>query len=195
MIMHFFEPRWWGPRWYRERDLNRLDLRDPYTALLKAAATPSLGERSSKAVEARLETGPRLARWRVAWVPERRKGRRSPNPQPFPVEGVMSLYEGTLTFRATGYQDRLWGRSTVFAIDAQEVRGARVVGVGRWVRGSKRSYSRGLRSMFRRLVLETDDGPLVFEVMSAKRKAARISRGFGFETVDAEARSAPSRTA
>jgi hypothetical protein len=99
------------------------------------------------------------------------------------VGGDLYLHERGVSFISSRSEELIRGEATGQAFSADEVHGVRVVPRGAGPDGLPREAS-GARSLFPRLVLDTNLGPQLFEVLSAKRVAARIA-----ETLHVEAAS------
>jgi hypothetical protein len=175
-----FEPRWWGPGWYHElrRSDPQPDLQDPLTALVTGATTPAAAF-SSQAEAARALGGAAVARWRGNYVhdPDARQ-REHGLGAPGAVGGHLLLYPGGLAFAASALEDRLRDRPTVVVVPAAEVITARVVPARAGADGVVRKGIVG-RSLYPRLVVDTRSGSLLFDVVGAKAKAAKIMQTLG----------------
>jgi hypothetical protein len=180
-VMFLVTPRWWGPRWYRERDRDaEPDLGDPISALVMAGvrATAPADERASRSV-APADLGPALKTWKGSWIAgdESRPAAHGLT-HAGAVEGRLQLHEGAVSFVASRVEDLLRDEPTVLVIRTGELRDVRVVPRGAGVDG-RPTEGHGSRSLFARLVLDTDDGSWLFEVQSARRTASRIGDELG----------------
>lgn len=179
LLLDFIGPKWFAPPWLgRERREHgfRPDLSDPLTALAytavegRPARRPAVLERE----RARLAADKPVARWKAAWVHGAEGG-----PKPHGLgragvaEGRLWLYEQGLAFAAGGIDEALRGAPTTAVIEREAVRGARVVPARAGADG-RPAPGPAARSAFKRLVVDTDDGPYLFEVMRAASKARRI---------------------
>jgi hypothetical protein len=182
LVALIFEPRWWGPRWYHDLHASnpQPDLQDPLTAVVTSATVPAPFSSRLKAARAFGETP--VARWRGSYVhdPDTRH-REHGLAAPGAVGGHLTLYPGGLTFAATATEDSLRDQSTVVVVPAAEVIRARVVPARAGADGVIR---KGVmwRSLYRRLVVDTRAGPLLFEVAGAKAKAAKITETLGLRS-------------
>jgi hypothetical protein len=180
LVVLVFEPRWWGPRWYHElrRSGPEPDLQDPLTALVTGATTPA-APFSSQAEAAEALGGTAVARWRGSYVhdPDARH-REHGLAAVGAVGGHLLLYPGGLAFTANALEDRLRDRPTVVVVPAAEVITARVVPARAGVDGVVRKGIVG-RSLYPRLVVDTRSGSLLFDVVGAKAKAAKILQTLG----------------
>jgi hypothetical protein len=181
--MFFVTPRWWGPRWYRERDLDAPpDLGDPLSAMAMAGvrAAGPVAERPSRSV-APADLGPALKSWKGSWmVGDETAPAAHGLTHAGAVEGRLHLHRAGISFAASRVEDLLRDHPTVLAIDAAQLRDVRVVPRGAGVDGNP-TQSHGPRSLFARLVLDTAGGPYLFEVQSARRTAGQIGEQLGVE--------------
>ncbi len=178
MVYVFFEPRWWGPRWFRRLSARerRPDIRDPLTALMVAG---SAGPRCSSwkdAARAATAYGPVTGRWRAGHVydPDTRD-RAHGMAWRGTVTGTLTLYRAGLSFAGAPFEDTLRGEPSVIALASGDIVSARVVPPRAGPDGVPR---RGIlwRSLLPRVVIETKtSGEYVFEVTFAKRVAARVA--------------------
>jgi hypothetical protein len=177
VVIAIWQPAGYGPRWFRERP-RVPDLSDPVTAAAVAyGVRKGLGEHSSAAVaERRFAGAERVARWRGNWLSgdpgaptEARADVR---------DGHLDLYADGLAFSASDFSDRLRQEAAVLILERAEVRQARVVPRGAGVDGHPRA-SDATRSAAARLVIDTDQGPYLFEMNFAKRKARQINQVLG----------------
>jgi hypothetical protein len=170
-----FQPRWWGPRWYHDLQASnpQPDLNDGLTALWVSSTVPAPFSSNLKAAQAFGETP--VARWTGNYIYDPDDRRRAHGlAVPGAVAGHLALYRGGLTFAASATEDSLRDRSTVVVVPAGEVVGARVVPARAGADGIVR---KGVmwRSLYPRLVVDTRAGPLLFDVVGAKAKAAKIT--------------------
>jgi hypothetical protein len=96
------------------------------------------------------------------------------------IEGRLQLHADAVSFVAYRIEDLLREEPTVLTIAADELRGVRVVGRGAGADGRPTRAS-AARSLFPRLVLDTDHGSRLFEVQFARRTARRIADELGAE--------------
>jgi hypothetical protein len=176
LVLDFVGPKWFAPPWLRrERDEHgfRPDVTDPATALAYAVVEGPPGRRP--ALHDLADETP-VARWKAAWVHGAEDG-----PKPHGLgrsgvaEGRLWLYEDGLAFAAGGIDEALRGAPTTAVIDRDAVRGARVVPARAGADGQPQPGPAG-RSAFKRLVVDTTDGPYLFEVVRAASKARQIEQ-------------------
>jgi hypothetical protein len=175
VILYVWAPRWWGPRWYRELKKRPIEpgLHDPLTAVVVAATTP----RRSGGSRAKAPFGGSrpLKGWRGNWMAGDETGERPyPWARPGAVEGRLNMYaEGLAFVHSTPYAALEEESPDPPVIPWERINGARVVPRGCGPDGRRRPSS-GLRSIFPRLVIDTDNGPNLFEVQRAKRTAREL---------------------
>jgi hypothetical protein len=174
---YFVTPKWWGPRWYRQR--NRAappDLSDPLTAVAyTAVAATDAPDQQPEHMEPPEEFGAVLTSWRASWIAGDESGPAAHGlTHAGAIEGTLHLQERGLAFTSSRTEDLLRGEATGEAITASSVQGVRVVPRGAGPDGQPREAS-GTRSLFPRLVVDTSRGPYLFEVLRAKHIADRIA--------------------
>jgi hypothetical protein len=175
-------PRWWGPRWYHDLQAGdpQPDLSDGLTALWVSSTVPAPFSSDRKAARAFGETP--VARWPGNYVHDPDAGRREHGlAVRGAVAGHLALYPGGLTFAASATEDSLRDQPTVVVVPAAEVTGARVVPARAGADGVVRKGWMW-RSLYPRLVVETRAGPLLFEVVGARAKAAKITETLGLRS-------------
>jgi hypothetical protein len=173
------QPRWWGPGWYHDVQASnwKPDLSHRPTAALVSSTVPAPFSSDRNAAQA--FEGMPVARWWANYVWDPDEGRRAHGlSPPGGVLGHLTLYPSGLTFAANAREDSLRDRSTVVMRSAAEVIGARVVPARAGADGVLRK-GWWQRSPLPRLVVDTRTGSLLFEVVGAKAKAARISDTLG----------------
>lgn len=191
LVLGFWAPDWWGPRWLREENKERKagrvtpDLQDPLTAVTSLPFTEDPGPRSSAAHVARRFGGQAaLERWGAGWIVDPESGEK-PHAfsTPGAVAGKLELYTDGLGFSAMRLEDRLRDSLTFVAVEADEIRAAWAVPPGTGPDGRKRGSSDATSFLARRivprLVVDTDRGALLFELHGAERKAERIRNLYG----------------
>jgi hypothetical protein len=181
-VVYLWAPDWWGPRWLKEEREEGIqpDVGDPLTALSYSALTRTPdAARSTSAVAERFGAAQPLERWNATWIEHEEGGEKvHALARPGATQGKLELYENGLAFRAIGLEDSLRGEATAVAVDRSEFGAARVVPAGAGPDGRKRPRA-GARSAFKRLVVDTQFGPFLFEVQAARRKAQRITQTLG----------------
>jgi hypothetical protein len=176
------QPRWWGPRWYHDLQARgpQPDLTDGLTALWISSTVPAPFSSDRNAAQAFGEAP--VARWNANYIYDPDQGRRTHGlAVPGGVAGHLSLYPSGLTFAANAREDSLRDRSTVVVRNADEVIGARVVPARAGADGVVRK-GWFMRSLYPRLVVDTRSGSLLFEVVGAKAKAAKINETLKLQT-------------
>jgi hypothetical protein len=175
------QPRWWGPRWYHDLHARnpQPDLSDRLTALWISSTVPAPFSSDHTAAQALGE--PPVARWRSNYVEDPDDRRRTHGlALRGAVAGHLTLCRGGLTFAANAAEDSLRDQPTVVVVPAAEVTRARVVPARADAVGVVRKGILG-RSLYPRLVVDTRAGPLLFEVVGAKAKAAKITETLGLQ--------------
>lgn len=176
LVLYFWAPDWWGPKWLREERARgpQPDLSDPATALSFVALTSGPPAVTSVGDGGVGRVGEPLARWNATWLDDS-LGTEKPHGlgRAGAMGGRLVLHADGLVFESHGVEDRLRGGGTRLGIGRDEVLRARVVAAGADADGRKRD-GRGVRSVFPRLVVDTRESQFLFEVNFAKRKAARI---------------------
>lgn len=128
---------------------------------------------SKHELHTRLRSRPR-ARWMANWVAGDEMGPRShPQDRAGVASGRLELHPDALGFYATRTEDKIRGRPVLTVIELDAIRDVKLVPPGAGPDGTPRPAG-GLRPPLRRLVLETERGPYVFEVMWPARKARRL---------------------
>ena len=172
----FWDPDWWGPRWFRERD-REFDLSVPINAAVAATVRSDPGAGSSEAVvHARLGHEP-LARWRAHLVSDEHS-RPSAMQRIGVVRGHLMLYPEAVAFAADVREDRMRGAPVVEIIPAGKLVAARRVSAGTRPDGATRPAPDLPSRVMPRLRLDTHDGPFVFETTGAARRAREIEQRY-----------------
>jgi hypothetical protein len=176
IVLVLWEPSWWGPRWFRERD-REFDLSVPINAAIAATVRTDPGAASSEAiVRARLGQEP-LARWRAHLVSDEHS-RPSAMQRIGVVRGHVMLYPEAIAFAADVREDRMRGTPVVEIIPAGTVIAARRVSAGTGPDGSAGPTPDLPSRVMPRLRVDTHDGPRVFETAGAGRRAEEIERRY-----------------
>ncbi len=177
LLFYFVTPRWWGPRWYRERARDEpLDLGDPLTALAYAgvAATMPAAERPPLAPPRGRDLGPVLESWHGSWISGEASAAVAHGlTHAGAVEGRLFLHERGVGFSSARADACLRGETASLGIMAEDLVAARVVPRG--TRPDARQQEPDGGSPFARLVLDTAEDSYLFELQSARRTAERIA--------------------
>ncbi len=164
LVLSFFTPRWWGPRWYREAERPFApNLKDPITALAVASDAPAPPREPLPPQF----TGRPIDSWRGSFVERDERGMSTALSRKGKVEGRLNLYEAGVSFVAEGLATRLEAPTRPILVESGDVLDVRVVPAGAGPDGERRRGG-GLRSLFKRLVIDTPEGPLLFEVQRAE---------------------------
>jgi hypothetical protein len=181
LILDFIAPKWFAPSWLREERRGQgvqADVTDPLTALAYAAVAATEDDRphSAAAVQRRFRGADPRARWKAAWVFGEEQGTGPHGLARAGVsEGRLWLYDDGLAFSAGTIEDMLADGEQTAVIAREDVTGVRTVPARAGADG-RRAPGPAARSVFKRLVVETTDGPYLFEVMRAESKARRIEQ-------------------
>ncbi len=176
IVLALWDPDWWGPRWFRERNRD-YDLSVPLNAAIATTVRSDLGAASSEAlVRARLEQEP-LARWRAHLVSDEHS-RPSAMQRIGVVRGHLMLYPEAIAFAADVREDRMRGAPVVEIVPAGKLVAARRVSAGTRPDGATRPAPDLPSRVMPRIRLDTHDGPLVFETASAGRRAREIEERY-----------------
>lgn len=176
IVLAVWDPDWWGPRWYRERD-REFDLSVPINAAIASSVRSELGGASSEAlVHARLGREP-LARWRAHLISDEH-GRPSAMQRVGVVRGHLMLYPEAIAFAADAREDRMRGTAVVAIVPAGKLIAARRVAAGTRPDGATRPAPDLPSRVMPRIRLDTLDGPHVFETASAGRKVREIEQRY-----------------
>jgi hypothetical protein len=159
-VLFFWQPDWFGPRWWRERDRTDLGLDHGPNAMLAYFLKPGLGERGSL-VTAERTMAPEtpLAKLRAALVDER-YGKPSAAQRQGVIEGYLLLYERGLVFAARPVEDKFRDAPTIVRLPAAAIRGCE-------------------RLERKRVRIDSTEGPWVVETRQAGRLMAELGRRFG----------------
>lgn len=176
MVLWMWDPDWYGPRWYRDRD-REYDLSVPLNAAVAASVRTDPGAHASEAV-ARQRMGGRepLARWRAHLVSDAH-GRPSAMQRIGLVRGHLLLYPAALVFAADVREDRMRGRPVVQVIGADDIFAVRRAPAGSRPDGSRSGPDLPSRVM-PRVRLETAEGPVVFEMANAGRRIRELEERY-----------------
>jgi hypothetical protein len=171
IVLVFWEPKWYGPRWFRERDTT-YDLSVPINAAIAASVRRDPAESSEGIARARMGRAEPAERWRAHLISDEH-GRPSAMQRVGVVRGHLLLYDDALVFAADDGEDRVRGSAVVAVLDADGIRGARRVPAGSLPDGDRAGHDLPGR-MMPRLRVDTDHGPYVFEVRGAGRRAKEL---------------------
>jgi hypothetical protein len=176
IVLAFWDPDRWGPRWFRERD-REFDLSVPINAAVAATVRSYPGAASSEAVVRARLGGEPLARWRAHLVSDEHS-RPSSMQRIGVVRGHLMLYPEAVAFAADVREDRMRGAPVVEIIPAGKLVAARRVSAGTRPDGTTRPAPDLPSRVMPRLRLDTHDGPLVFETTGAGRRARELEQRY-----------------
>jgi hypothetical protein len=168
LVLVMWEPSWYGPRWFRERD-STYDLSVPINAAIAASVRREPAESSEALARARMGNRDPGDRWRAHLVSDEH-GRPSAMQRIGIVRGHLLLYPDALVFAAGEGEDRVRGGAVVEIIAAGDIRSVRRVPAGSRPDGERAGHDLPGRVM-PRLRVGTASGAQVFEIRSAGRRA------------------------
>jgi hypothetical protein len=171
VVLVFWEPKWYGPQWFRERDTT-YDLSVPINAAIAASVRREPAESSEATARGRMRRREPQERWRAHLVSDEH-GRPSAMQRVGLVRGHLLLYADALVFAADDGEDRVRGTAVVEVLDADAIRAVRRVPAGSRPDGERAGHDLPGRVM-PRLRVDTDHGPYVFEIRSAGRRAKEL---------------------
>ncbi|MGI8612594.1 MAG: hypothetical protein ACR2KL_01390 [Nocardioidaceae bacterium] len=178
LLVGFLTPRWWGPGWYRAMtpQQRREAMRDPIGMMVAAASAPAAVSSRAEASSSSVGSSPVVDHWRAGWVRDPDSDQRTHAlSRRGSVDGTLSLHRDGLVFAATAREDALRREPTIVVVDAGAVRCVRTIAARAGADGAPRPGVRH-RSLFPRLLVETDRESQVYEVAfgRAPRAAAVI---------------------
>lgn len=171
VVLMFWEPKWYGPQWFRTRDTT-YDLSVPINAAIAASVRTEPAESSEGAARARMSRREPEERWRAHLISDEH-GRPSAMQRVGVVRGYLLLYGDALVFAADDHEDRMRGTAVVEIIAADGIRAVRRVPAGSRPDGDRAGHDLPGRVM-PRLRVDTDHGPYVFEIRGAGRRAKEL---------------------
>jgi hypothetical protein len=173
-VIWVWDPKWYGPAWYRSRD----DSYDLSVALNAAIASTVRSGRSITSEQAVRETGrgEPLERWRVHLVSDEH-GHPSAMQRVGVVRGHLLVYEDALVFAADAREDRMRGEPVTVVIPRDSIFAVNRVSAGSRPEGVRTGPDLPSRVM-PRLRVDTDNGPVFFEAARASRRAAALAERF-----------------
>jgi hypothetical protein len=170
-VLGFWDPSWYGPRWFRERDTT-FDPSVPVNAAIAASVRSEPGEVSEAVARARMGHREPDARWRAHLVSDAH-GRPSAMQRIGVVRGHLLLYPEAIVFAADLREDRMRGSAVVEVVAVEAVVSVRRVPAGSRPDGERSGPDLPSRVM-PRLRIDTTSGALIFETASAGRRAREL---------------------
>lgn len=170
-VLGMWDPKWYGPRWFRERDMS-YDLSVPLNAAIATSVRSKPAESSDALARARMGGREPDARWRAHLISDEH-GRPSAMQRIGVVRGHLLLYPDALVFAADVREDRMRGAPVVDVIPASAIVAVRRVPAGSRPDGARSGPDLPSRVM-PRLRIDTADGARVFETASAGRRAREL---------------------
>jgi len=174
-VIWLWDPKWFGPAWYRERDAT-YDLSVPLDAAVAASVRTSPGITSERAVQDALGGGEPLERWRAHLVSDEH-GHPSAMQRVGVVRGHLLLFADTLAFAADVREDRMRGEPVTVLIPGDSIRAVNRVPAGSRPDGALSGPDLPSRVM-PRIRVDTDEGPVFFEAARAGRRAEALTERY-----------------
>lgn len=170
-VLGFWDPSWYGPRWFRARD-KTYDLSVPLNAAIAASVRTEPGEASEAVARARMGHREPEQRWRAHLVSDAH-GRPSAMQRIGVVRGHLLLYPEAVVFAADLREDRMRTGAVVEIVPAETIVAVRRVPAGSRPEGVRTGPDLPSRVM-PRLRIDTTSGAHVFETASAGRRAREL---------------------
>jgi hypothetical protein len=174
MVLWVWDPKWFGPAWYRERDTT-YDLSVPLNAAIASSVRTSPTTTSDRAAREAVGGEP-LERWRAHLVSDEH-GHPSAMQRLGVVRGHLLLYEDALVFAADVREDRMRGAPVTVVIPGDSIRAVNRVPAGSRPDGARTGPDLPSRVM-PRLRVDTDEGPVFFEAARAGRRAEALAERY-----------------
>jgi hypothetical protein len=172
LVIWMWDPKWYGPSWYRARD-SSYDLSVPLNAAIASTVRSRRSITSEQAVAGR---GEPLERWRAHLVTDQH-GHPSAMQRIGVVRGHLLVYEDALVFAADVREDRMRGAPVTMVIPGHSILAVHRVPAGSRPDGAESGPDLPSRVM-PRLRVDTDDGPVFFEAARAGRRAEALAERF-----------------
>lgn len=176
--LFFWQPDWFGPRWWRERDRSDLGQEWGTNALLLGLTKPGMGDSGSLSQAlAMMAPEEPSTRMRGALVTARH-GRPSAGQRPGVVEGWLLLYERGVVFAASAMEDKMREAPVVERLAAADMRSTRRVPRGTQEDGGRRV--RDVKTLVMgRVEVGARGGDWVVETRSPGRLVRELEQRYG----------------
>ena len=174
VVIWMWDPKWYGPAWYRDRDTT-YDLSVPLNAAIASSVRTEPVIASEQAVLSALGGEP-LERWRAHLITDEH-GHPSAMQRIGVVRGHLLVYEDRLAFAADVREDRMRGTPVTVVIPGDSIRAVNRVPAGSRPDGALSGPDLPSRVM-PRLRVDTDEGPVFFEAARAGRRAEALAERY-----------------
>lgn len=175
VVIWMWDPKWYGPAWYRERDTT-YDVSVPLNAAIATSVRTTPTITSEAAVRGAVGDDEPLERWRVHLISDEH-GHPSAMQRIGVVRGHLLLYPDVLAFAADVREDRMRGAPVTVVIPADSIRAVNRVPAGSRPDGARTGPDLPSRVM-PRLRVDTDEGPVFFEAARAGRRAEALAERY-----------------
>ena len=175
VVLWMWDPKWYGPAWYRERDTT-YDVSVPINAAIAASVRTTPTITSERAVREAVGGDEPLERWRAHLVSDEH-GHPSAMQRIGVVRGHLLVYDEVLAFAADIREDRMRGAPVTVVIAGDTIRAVNRVPAGSRPDGARTGPDVPSRVM-PRLRVDTDDGPVFFEAARAGRRAQALAERY-----------------
>jgi hypothetical protein len=175
VVIWMWDPKWYGPAWYRERDAT-YDVSVPLNAAIAASVRTDPTITSEQAVRTAVGGDEPLERWRAHLISDEH-GHPSAMQRIGVVRGHLLVYDDALAFAADVREDRMRGAPVAVVIPRATIRAVNRVPAGSRPDGARTGPDLPSRVM-PRLRVDTDEGPVFFEAARAGRRAEALAERY-----------------
>jgi hypothetical protein len=174
-VLVMWDPKWYGPAWFRERDTT-YDVSVPLNAAIATSVRTTPAITSERAVREAVGGEEPLERWRAHLITDEH-GHPSAMQRLGVVRGHLLLFDDVLAFAADVREDRMRGGPVTVVIPADTIRAVNRVPAGSRPDGARSGPDLPSRVM-PRLRVDTDEGPAFFETARAGRRADALAERY-----------------